>query len=185
MLSCFSSTIERPASFTEPAILLKTATRACLTCSGRQFRSRAMCSAPWREPETFVFCDYFADFRADLHDIRGDRNYSDCLDPKSYVKSQKLATELLAEGSAGIVYPSVRRSSGTCLVCFRPALVTNVRRNGNVTLTFANAHSPPVISSEIRVPCCGQICGHETNSGRFGCVLVRRLTIRIFRKAPQ
>jgi RES domain-containing protein len=112
-------------------------------------KAQELLEISWREPETFVFCDYFADFRADLHDIRGDRNYSDCLDPKSYVKSQKLARELLGEGSAGIVYPSVRRSSGTCLVCFRPALVTNVRRNGNVTFTFANVHSPPVISSEI------------------------------------
>jgi RES domain-containing protein len=102
----------------------------------------------WREPETFVFCDYLADFRTDFHDIRRDRNYSDCLDPKSYLRSQKLARELLAAGSAGIVYPSVRRSSGTCIVCFRPALVTNVRRGATVTLAFPDAYSAPVISSE-------------------------------------
>lgn len=99
----------------------------------------------WPKPETFTFDDYLADFRADLHDVRGDRNYADCLDPASYVSSQKLARELLASGSAGIVYPSVRRSDGTCIVCFRPALVTNVRQDRSVSLTFRDAHSAPEI----------------------------------------
>lgn len=97
----------------------------------------------WTEPETFPFHDYLADFRADFHDIRGD---SRCLSPNSYEESQNLARELLSAGSAGIVYPSVRRSTGTCLVCFRPALVTNVRREGTVTLAFDDSSQPPVIS---------------------------------------
>ena len=100
----------------------------------------------WLEPETFVFHDYLADFRADFHDIRGDLRYSDCLNPNSYESSQRLATEWLASGSAGIVYLSVRRSSGTCLVCFRPALVTNVRRDRTVTLAFRDSSQPPFIS---------------------------------------
>jgi RES domain-containing protein len=100
----------------------------------------------WREPETFTFHDYLADFRSDFHDIRGDADYAACLDPNSYISSQGLARELLASGSAGIVYPSVRRPDGTCLVCFRPALVTNVRQDRTVTLTFRDANSPPVIS---------------------------------------
>lgn len=106
-------------------------------------KAQELLEIAWREPESFVLCDYLADFRADFHDIRRDRNYSDCLDPKSYARSQELARELLAAGSAGIVYPSVRRSSGTCIVCFRPALVTNVRRDGTVTLTFPDAYSVP------------------------------------------
>jgi len=57
-----------------------------------------------------------------------------------------LARELLTSGSAGIVYPSARHADGTCLVCFRPALVTNVRQDRTVTLTFRDANSPPVIS---------------------------------------
>lgn len=112
-------------------------------------KSQELMEISWREPETFVFYDFLADFRADFHDIRWNRNYSDCLDPESYRRSQKLARELLAAGSAGFVYPSVRRSNGTCLVCFRPALVTDVRRAGTVTLTFPDAYSAPVISSEI------------------------------------
>lgn len=100
----------------------------------------------WQESETFTFHDYLADFRADFHDIRGDEQYSDCLDPDSYRDSQKFATELLASGSAGIIYPSIRNSDGTCLVCFRPALVTNVRRERTVTLAFHNPGQPPVIT---------------------------------------
>jgi len=100
----------------------------------------------WRELETFTFYDYLADFRSDFHDIRGDADYAECLDPNSYINSQGLARGLLASGSAGIVYPSVRPPDGTCLVCFRPALVTNVRRDRTVTLTFRDANSPPVIS---------------------------------------
>ena len=100
----------------------------------------------WREPETFTFDDYLADFRSDFHDIRGDADYAECLDPNSYISSQGLARELLAAGSAGIVYPSVRRPDSTCLVCFRPALVTNIRQDRTVTLAFLDANSPPVIS---------------------------------------
>jgi len=109
-------------------------------------KSQELIEINWREPETFVFEDYLADFRADFHDIRGDAEYAACLDPNSYARSQKLATELLASGSAGIVYPSVRRRKGTCVVCFRPALVTNVRKDRAVTVTFHDLHSPPVVS---------------------------------------
>ena len=80
----------------------------------------------WRESETFDFDDYLADFRAPFHDIREDAAHAGCLDPDSYVLSQNLARGLLAAGSAGIVYPSVRDRRGACLVCFRPALVTHV-----------------------------------------------------------
>jgi len=100
----------------------------------------------WPEPESFTFHDYLSDLRADFHDVRGDRDYIDCLDPSSYVNSQRLARELLASGSAGIVYPSVRRSDGACIVCFRPALIANVRQDRAVTLTFQDAYSAPEFS---------------------------------------
>ncbi len=99
-----------------------------------------------REPETFTFDDYLADFRTELHDLRGDSAYAECLDPNSYRSSQRLARTLLASGSNGIVYPSVRHTGGTCLLCFRPALVTNVRKGGNATAAFRDAYSAPAIS---------------------------------------
>ena len=101
----------------------------------------------WAKPETFIFHDYLADFRGEFPDIRGDERYSDCLDPASYVKSQALARDLLSNGAAGIVYPSVRHSTGTCLACFRPALVTNVTRRARpVTLTFQDSSQAPAIA---------------------------------------
>ncbi len=100
----------------------------------------------WREPETFTFSDFLADFRAKLHDLRSGGANALYLDPDSYGASQLLAAELLAAGSAGIVYPSVRRRNGTCLVCFRPALVMNVRKGRTVRISFRDAASPPRIS---------------------------------------
>jgi len=109
-------------------------------------KAQELIEIKWRESETFTFHDYLADSRADFHDLRGDAHHSSCLDPNSYSSSEQLATELLASGSAGIIYPSVRRSEGTCLVCFRPALVTNVRQEGTVTLAFQDPGQPPLIS---------------------------------------
>lgn len=82
----------------------------------------------WTEAEETAWDDYLADFSAELHDIRGDARFADCLAPDSYVASQGLAERLLEQGALGIVYPSVRRRGGTCLACFRPALVTNLRK---------------------------------------------------------
>jgi RES domain-containing protein len=102
----------------------------------------------WSEPEEFAFIDYLADFRADFHDIRNDPVYTNCLNPKSYTNSQTLARELLAQASAGIIYPSVRRNGGTGIACFRPALVTNVRKGVQITLTFQDPNEPPRIQSK-------------------------------------
>jgi RES domain-containing protein len=93
----------------------------------------------WQNQEVVTYADYLADFRADFHDIRGDSEFAKCLDPGSYQNSQRLAQELLKEGSPGIVYPSVRHKGGTCLACFRPALVINVQRGPTVALTFKDA----------------------------------------------
>jgi hypothetical protein len=109
-------------------------------------KSQELAEIHWREPETFTFHDYLADFRTDLHDIRDDADYGVCLDPNSYVISQRLAKQLLASGSAGIVCPSVRRHNGTCLACFRPALVTNVRQDRTVILSYRDSSQPPMIS---------------------------------------
>jgi RES domain-containing protein len=88
--------------------------------------------------------DYLADFSAAFHDLRGDDASAACLDPTSYVASQALAERLLQEGSLGIVYPSVRRISGTCLACFRPALVTNVRKDATYRFTWSGNEVPSI-----------------------------------------
>jgi len=104
----------------------------------------------WQEKETFTYVDFLTDFRGKFHDIRDDPNFENCLNPNSYSDSQRLARELLQAGSAGIVYPSVRHQVGTCIVCFRPALVNNVRKGTSVSITFDNASAPPSIEEAVQ-----------------------------------
>lgn len=94
--------------------------------------------------ETATYVDYLADFNADLHDLRQDARFRACLAPDSYVASQRLAERLLDEGSLGVVYPSVRRDGGTCLACFRPALVTNVRTGRRWRFTWTGGAEPRI-----------------------------------------
>jgi hypothetical protein len=88
---------------------------------------------------TFDYQDFLADFSGvyshlDPHEIET------CLlpepVPQCYVAGQALANLLLHAGSNGIVYPSVRNPRGTCIACFRPALVYNPRRGKQYQLTM-------------------------------------------------
>ncbi len=97
-------------------------------------KSQELGEIDWKEPETFTYDDYLADFRGEFHDIRRSPAFAGCLNPNSYDASQELARGLLAEGSAGIVYPSVRAKKGTCIACFRPAFVLHVRKGRTITI---------------------------------------------------
>jgi hypothetical protein len=70
---------------------------------------------------------YLADFETDFHDVRASPEFDACHDPNSYVAGQQLGATLLESGSNGLWYRSVRNPGGECVVCFRPALVNNVR----------------------------------------------------------
>lgn len=83
-----------------------------------------------------------ADFSCPLHDLRGRAEFGACLDPGSYIASQQLAATLFEAGSLGMVFPSVRHAGGTNLVCFRPALVGNVRKGGVYRLTWRGTPTP-------------------------------------------
>ena len=97
----------------------------------------------WLEEQT-SYVEYRADFSAEFHDLRGRRDFRACLDPSSYVASQRLAAELLAAGSLGVVYPSVRRPKGTCVACFRPALVGNVRKEATFRFAWTGSPTPKI-----------------------------------------
>jgi RES domain-containing protein len=99
----------------------------------------------WEESETATYREYLADFRGGFRDIRKSSEYARCLDPASYIESQRLARELLHQGSAGVIYPSVRHRGGICLACFRPALVVNVRKGWVVKLEFPSAFAEPTV----------------------------------------
>ncbi|MCG8548491.1 MAG: RES family NAD+ phosphorylase [Alphaproteobacteria bacterium] len=77
-----------------------------------------------------VYQALLAGFMGDFHDLRRLRPPPACLDPDpavGYAAGQRVAKELRAEGARGLVYPSVRRPGGVCLVAFEPHLVQNVR----------------------------------------------------------
>jgi hypothetical protein len=95
-----------------------------------------------RFDDSVTYDDYLADFSADLHDVRGDDRFRACLAPDSYVASQMLAAQLLDKGSLGLVYPSVRCAGGTCLACFRPTVVGNVRRRETYRFTWSGSPEP-------------------------------------------
>lgn len=102
-----------------------------------------------RFDDSVTYDDYLADFTASFHDIRptagaAARRYRECLNPGSYMKSQALAEQLLEAGSLGVVYPSVRRDGGTCVSCFRPALVSNVRRGNIYRFTWSGSPTPTI-----------------------------------------
>jgi hypothetical protein len=94
--------------------------------------------------ESITYDDYQADFHGGYHDLRETTGWTSCLSPTSYVASQTLAARLLEAGALGVVYPSVRHASGTCLACFRPALVGRVRRTGTWRFTWEGGDGPRI-----------------------------------------
>jgi hypothetical protein len=104
---------------------------------------RELAEVGWLEEEA-DYDDYLADFSAEFHDIRGGGGFAGCLDAENYVEAQELAQRLLEGGSLGIVYPSVRKSRGTCLACFRPALVANVRKGTGYRFRWEGKPEPIV-----------------------------------------
>lgn len=98
-----------------------------------------------RFEDSVTYDDYLADVSASLHDLRrAPTAFRTCLDPGSYVASQALAERLLESGSLGVVYPSARHAGGTCVGCFRPALVGNVRRDRTYRFTWDGTPQPVV-----------------------------------------
>jgi hypothetical protein len=89
--------------------------------------------------QTFDYLDFLADFRGKFHHLDPQEQQS-CLQaspiPACYRVSQRLAEQLLFAGSSGIVYLSVRHPSGTCIACFRPALISNPRRAARCRITL-------------------------------------------------
>lgn len=110
-----------------------------------------------RFEDSVTYDDYLSDLSASLHDLRpasgrsagargtgGASAWAACLAPDSYVASQALAEDLLGAGSLGLVYPSVRRADGTCVACFRPAIVSNVRLGRTYRFTWTGRPAPKV-----------------------------------------
>ena len=107
----------------------------------------------WPDEEISTCDDYLADFSAASPRSGGTgTRFRKFLQPgpipACYAEPQRLAADLLEQGANGIVYPSVRRAGGTCLACFRPALVYHVRRAAR--LQFRIHAQKPFTASRVR-----------------------------------
>lgn len=86
-----------------------------------------------------IYQSLLAGFMGDFHDLRTAPGATLCLLPDTgaaYPAGQALARSMRDGGSRGIVYPSVRRAGGTCLVAFQPHLVQNVRPGARWKMTW-------------------------------------------------
>jgi hypothetical protein len=93
-----------------------------------------------KERLSFDYADFLADFSGEFHFLSAAERKR-CLRPtpvpECYGPSQAVARSLFYSGSSGIVYPSVRHEGGTCIACFRPALIFHPRRGKGYRLTLA------------------------------------------------
>lgn len=95
------------------------------------------------------YAELIADFIGSFHDLRDPvfaaHNALASDTNKAYPSGQALAMHIRSEKDAsGIVYPSVRRAGGTCLVAFRPDLVQNLRQGGIWRLEWQGLPTPSV-----------------------------------------
>ena len=83
-----------------------------------------------------------ASFIGRFHDVRKEAlppKYLDADPAVGYPAGQQLAKELLQVGSRGLIYPSVRRSGGICLVAFQEIVVQDVRPGAKWQLSWTGS----------------------------------------------
>jgi hypothetical protein len=87
-------------------------------------------------PTSFVMRVYIGRLnRRFYHDLRGQRDKYPRLfdpDPKNYGPAQRLAAELRAKGSWGLLYNSVRKPEGECVAVFRPPALGVVHQGAHL-----------------------------------------------------
>lgn len=94
-----------------------------------------------------AYRELLAGFTARFHDVRGFAGapFLDADPAVGYPEGQKLAAALRAQGSNGVLYPSVRhRPAGQCLAAFRPGLVQNIRQGDMWVFTWAGTPEPEI-----------------------------------------
>jgi hypothetical protein len=107
-----------------------------LTAVAEVSHHRAAFLARTREPAIDIDLRWIkADLKAGMHDIRNQQpQFPAVYDPVVYGAGQRLARELRAQGSAGIVYSSVRHAGGECAAVFQPKALSRARAAGHIGL---------------------------------------------------
>jgi hypothetical protein len=109
--------------------------------------TRALEAAGGYYDNTTRYVELLADFDADFADLRGIEPAPPCLHPDvgiGYPEGQQLATQLRGGGANGLVYPSVRRIGGICLVVFWPALIRNFQMGATWELQWTGSPEPTI-----------------------------------------
>ena len=91
---------------------------------------------------------YYARVKAELHDLRGQlKKHPEWFDPDParYGPGQALGSRLKAQGSNGLVYPSVRRAGGECVGVFRPRVVAPVTQGPHFEFLWDGASITDVL----------------------------------------
>ena len=94
-----------------------------------------------------IYRALLADFVGEFMDLRDLDPRPLCLDPDpavAYPVGQTLARDLREADGNGIIYPSVRRPGGTCLVALRPHFVQNVRVGARWKLGWTGNAEPTI-----------------------------------------
>lgn len=96
---------------------------------------------------TVDYAELFASFIGDFVDVRDARPRPEFLDPnpkRSYDAGNLFADSVRAAGYYGIVYPSLRRRGGTCLVALVPHAVQSATQGDVIRLTWRGTPGPEV-----------------------------------------
>jgi len=99
---------------------------------------------------TIDYTEMWASFAGAYIDLRGRKSRPRCLDPDAaigYPVGNALAVATMAAGHNGIIYPSVRKAGGTCLVALWPHAVQSVAQGAiwRVTWNGTQEHSVAAI----------------------------------------
>lgn len=87
-----------------------------------------------------TFRAYCATLLGDYLDIRGQQDQRpDIYASASYDASQRLGEQLRASGGAGLIYDSLRRRGGVCIVAHRPRNITDIVQTDHVEITVLAA----------------------------------------------
>jgi len=100
---------------------------------------------------TVDYAEMWASFAGAFVDLRGIEPRPRCLDPDpavGYPAGNVLAAEAVAEGHNGIVYPSVRKPGGTCLVALWPHVVQSVAQGSVWRVQWIGEPDPTVTPVE-------------------------------------
>lgn len=94
---------------------------------------------------TVDYAELYASFVGDFVDVRGLESIPEYLDPdteKGYPSGNEFADSVRAAGHCGIVYPSARRSGGTCVVALVPYAVQSVAQGRVVRARWTGTPGP-------------------------------------------